>query len=563
MTIDTTNLGFKWRGPFNPFATYARGDVFRKDGKAMYFDGQNIVDMAIGQSHISTYGGLATYGGAVAGGVEGQELKTLSNGSLEWQFDAGRRSNAAIRLMETCGQNGSTDGSHGGYTNAAIMTDGSIMAWGYNSQYQLGEGGTAQRTYPMRIPFPPGTPRMVRLFQKQRAFYAIDEFGGLWGWGYAGGNYVFGDGSTANHTNPTRLNGFGDLPDDAVVTFVTGSEGGYSSKSYAAMILTLDGSVYFSGANVANVSGIDTATATYQTWKRVPVDEPIVRIQMLIDSSYPISVLHTAQGHIYLAGSPVMTGDVNNVAGSHPRHVKWPRSIEKPVRDVSFNNSRYYVNTTYQYDNYPAVGITHWDGTIATLGGGTGFSIADTTSPGYSLYNFTQDTRIDNVKQLLVHGGGYEVAVALKNDGTIWATGAVSAFSNPTTTYTNSSTTWVQLLEFGSNNEEIRMICSMRAVHLSSMQSGGTVQMASNSYIPHLGDGTSVSGGIHPQVALRHPIVEYNIHGYTVGYPASHALVSTFRTADGSIYTTGHGGFHSLGNEDDQEDRYTPSIVLT
>ena len=89
--------------------------------------------------------------------------------------------------------------------NIAIRENGSLWAWGSNGANQLGDGTTTNRSAPVQID--PGTGAAGK-WKKVSAFGAhtlgIRENGSLWAWGYNADGQI-GDNTTAQKTAPTQI----------------------------------------------------------------------------------------------------------------------------------------------------------------------------------------------------------------------------------------------------------------------------------------------------------------------------------------------------------------------
>ncbi|MGH9918897.1 MAG: RCC1 domain-containing protein, partial [Nitrososphaerales archaeon] len=64
----------------------------------------------------------------------------------------------------------------------AILSDGSVWAWGNNKDGQLGNGSTVNSDVPVRVKVPANT-KFVKVNSGGYASYAIDSSGTLWAWG--------------------------------------------------------------------------------------------------------------------------------------------------------------------------------------------------------------------------------------------------------------------------------------------------------------------------------------------------------------------------------------------
>jgi len=97
------------------------------------------------------------------------------------------------------GGSGATNGQ-----TVAILTNGSVWAWGNNRKGQLGDGSTASSGLPVRVEVQKGV-SFVRVNSGGYADYAIDRLGRLWAWG-GNQNGQLGTGTgTRNETRPVDV----------------------------------------------------------------------------------------------------------------------------------------------------------------------------------------------------------------------------------------------------------------------------------------------------------------------------------------------------------------------
>ncbi len=164
------------------------------------------------------------------------------------------KSPTTVTLPGTVAEVGSSNS-----TEYALMTDGSLYAWGMGNAGQLGDGGKLNSfTAPVRVRFPRG----VKIWSiptdamPYDTGLAIDTSGRVWGWGdNYGGELCLGD--TKIYTTPVEL----------PLTHVTSTAGANNHALYDA-----NGVVYACGMNADGDLGIGSWRSTTRPVPVVGID---------------------------------------------------------------------------------------------------------------------------------------------------------------------------------------------------------------------------------------------------------------------------------------------------
>ena len=102
----------------------------------------------------------------------------------------------------------------GAMHSLALTSTGAVFAWGYNTDGELGDGGTANSDVPVKVKLPAGT-KVTAIAAGGYDSLAVTSTGTVFAWGYNADGEL-GDGGTANSHVPVRVK----LPGGMKVTAV-------------------------------------------------------------------------------------------------------------------------------------------------------------------------------------------------------------------------------------------------------------------------------------------------------------------------------------------------------
>lgn len=572
MKIDVSQLGYRWKGNYSATSTYSKGDVVRMNGDVKYYDGAAFAIMGSGQRDANTKGALLakTLGNVQISGNSDQVLHVGASNNPEFQFMEGRNSTSVRKMAKLMGgRYGGFAGRGGRQAMAAIMTDGSVRTWGRNSSWSQGVGNhTTTTSLPEKVAFPSDAPEISEVYMTDmNTNFAIDAEGSLWAWG-RGGSYAFGTpGNVTDRGLPEKLNGRGDIPEDAkIVNFFCSqtNPNEYSTRYYVQWCLDDQGNIYGWGNNTYGLTGAESILTNIEEPTLIPLSqrENIVDIQCFANRHFAAYFI-TDTGKLYAVGdtrsTPWRSASAQDDTSSIP--ALWMPSTYDPVKKVSVNYGRYNTSASSFYERFL---IVTTNGKLYSWGD-TSNSTPLHDHPNYvTTAEASYDNRIDDVKDAYTRMGYTGTQYVLKNDGTIWGIGYCQHIDPVAGTNKNTNfTTWTDL-GFGSDNEEL-WIQSNQGTSYSSYGSGvltrktdGTIHTCGY-WFSQCGNG---AGGVATNSNNSKHFGAMRVKGpadaWAVGGGDNYNNI--YVQVGGEMFSTGYGA--ACGNDDDVEDRYTLSQVL-
>jgi parallel beta-helix repeat protein len=351
-------------------------------------------------------------------------------------------SNTAVAVM--CARLQSVSG--GEYHTLALMDDNTLWACGDNDYYQLGLGSSVDRSLSLKqVKGENGVGSLKNISAYDAGWYhslAADSNGTLWAWGYDEQGQL---GNGANQTNwdvPQKVHGVNDvgyLSDTVDVVYVSAGRSGTHS-----LAVGLDGHVYAFGYNDSGQCGNGTSGGQEDTPVLVHGESDIGYLGKITaaDAGVSHSIALDNEGHVWHWGSgsnsiiyPEKVKALSTFGGQELSGIKQISScghsvavdINGNVWEWSYSDSAYKVPggemlTTYLED-------------VCEVSAGEGYSMAR-TSEGYVLvwdngqYAYPEYVEAGEMKTvsgllegIISIGAGYTHKTAICENGYGWAWG--------------------------------------------------------------------------------------------------------------------------------------------
>ncbi len=435
----------------------------------------------------------------------------------------------------------------------ALTTDGTVWAWGYNSNGQLGDGTTTQRTIPGLIP---GLTNVIAIAAGDSHSVALKSDGTVWCWGNNGQGRL-GDGTTVTRKTPVQVSGLSGIAEIA-------------AGSNYTVALKNDGTVWAWGANgqgqlgdntVSNkqtpvqVSGLTNAieiTAGREHTLALKSDGTVVAWgynskgqlgnNTLVKSKVPVAVSGlTGVAH-------VEAGDLHSVALKTDGTVWcWGFNSKGQLGDNTTTDRLVPVQASGLTGALVvSAGDNH---TLAVTGSGAVWAWGANDYGQLGIGNTTYKTtpqQVTGLSGMVTLSGGGTHSVAIKVDGTVWSWGR-----NNKGQLCDASTTDrlapVQVRGYVQGGQVAQVASSGQH---SLALSDGTVWAWGYNSNGQLGDGTTTQRTVPTQIAELTNII-------AVGAGDIHSVALK---SDGTVWTWGGNTQGRLG-DGTTTDRHTPVQV--
>ncbi len=415
----------------------------------------------------------------------------------------------------------------GDYHTIAIKEDGTVWAWGYNRDGQLGDGTATDRTTPVQVS---GLSGIKAVAAGNYRTIALREDGTVWAWGdgwrtpvqvsglsgvkavAAGGDHMIalkedgtvwawgdndygqlGDGTTTRRMTPVQVSGLSGIKAAAAGNFHT-------------VALKEDGTVWAWGSNFAGQLG--DGTATHRT---TPVQVSGLSGIKAVASGYSHTIALKEDGTVWSWGlnDDGQLGDSTTTNRTTPVQVNGLSGIKAVASGYSHT-----------------IALKE-DGTVWSWGLNDDGQLGDGTTT-----DRTTSVRVSGLSGIRIIATGGRHTIALKEDRTVWVWGwnDYGQLGDGTTT---RMATPVQ----------IGGLSGVKAVtagdsHTIALKEDGTVWTSGDNTYGQLGDGTITDRETPVQVS-----VISGIKSVASGYSHTIALKE-----DGTVWVWGNNNYGQLGD---------------
>lgn len=522
--------GSLWFSGYDGYGEFGMSGTFTSFTRSTGFSG-HYTALAMGQYFTMALrdDGTIWTAGYNTDGELGNGTTTASSSPVEVQTSSGVALTGvvAVAAMDKAG--------------VALTSAGTVYTWGYNTDGELGNGGTAVSKFAKQA----DSTHLTSIHQISaggQTGYAVKSDGTVWCWGWNGdGELGNGSADTTAHTSATQVSGV------ANAAAVQGAPHGY----YGTVITDAGGTVSSWGDNTSGVLGNNRTSGamTPTTVLGSSGTGSLSGVTALASSDTEV-LANLSDGSVWAWGSDAF-GDLGNNSTTDS-HV--------PVQVLG-------------------AGGTGTLGSIVAVAAGSGFGLAlraDGTvwSWGYNSNgqlgnNTTTDSHVP--VQVLGAGGagtlssvvaisaGNYWSMALKSDGTVWTWGANSAGQLGINSTLDSHTP-AQVKGVGGSGT----LASITAIaastdHALALKSDGSVCSWGNNSSGQLGNNTTTQSNAPVQVIG--PGGTGTLTGVAQLATGTGLDISVVLKSDGTVWTWGADGDGKLGNNGGAQSNVPVEVV--
>jgi alpha-tubulin suppressor-like RCC1 family protein len=340
------------------------------------------------------------------------------------------------------------------YHTVALQSDGTVWAWGRNTEGQAGDGiFTPQRLTPVRAV----VSNVTAIATGDYHTVALKNDGTVWTWGWNSSGQL-GDGTTSNRFAPVQVAGL-----SSITAIAAGTDHTVAVKS--------DGTVWAWGNN--SYGKLGDGTFTY--YRLTPVQVPGLSSITAITAGADHTVARKSDGTVWAWGLNAygQLGDGTSTSSRTPVQVVGLSSITAIAAGRDHTIAR------------------RSDGTAWAWGHNSQGQVGD----GTTAYQRTRPVQVVGLSSITAIAAGTYHTVARRSDGTMWAWGANSyrQLGDGTTAYERSLP--VQVVGLSS-------VTAIEAGfgHTVALKSDGRVWDWGHNFYGQLGDGTTVDRPLPVQV---------------------------------------------------------------
>jgi len=476
----------------------------KSDGTVWTWGRNNYGQLGVVGGDQSTPVQVPSLSGVVAIAAGERHSLALKNDGTVWAWGSngygqlgvsGGSSVTPVQVTAPSGMSGMVAITAGNWHSVALSSDGTVWAWGYNYDGQLGMGGVGDG---ITYPFSTSTPQhaasgsfsgVIKISSLQYNILALKSDGTVWAWGRNDYGQL-GNGGTSASGTPVQAAGLAGIVDVAA---------GYIHS----VALKSDGTVLTWGYNGYGQLGNGTRDGNpHSTATQVPGLSGVVAISAGVFSS--LALQSQAIGAAWGDNSYGQVGD-----GSTDLYVYAPRQVS--------NLSGLAAIASGLWHNLARLS----DGSLWTWGynnGGLGNGTTSSTTP-------VQLASFAGTVAAIAAGNAH--SVVLKSDGTVWVWG----FNSGTTPELQSDLSGTVALAAGQN-------------HSLALRNDGTVWAFGHNNEGQLGNGSVMESSKPVQVIDR-----TDVSGYLTGVVAVAAgfQCSLVLKSDGTVWAWGSNGYGQLG----------------